>query len=68
MPIVSCHGVDGKATTPVALFRGGVVPIDAILADPTITDGFFHKITYGGIGDLGCLLLVIPLQKQKDGI
>ena len=51
---ISCHGVDGKATTPVALFRGGVVPIDAILADPTITDGYlFHKITYGGIGDIG---------------
>ena len=51
---ISCHGVDGKATTPVALFRGGVVPIDAILTDPTITDGYlFHKITYGGIGDIG---------------
>ena len=51
---IACHGVDGKATTPVALFRGGVVPIDAILADPTITDGYlFHKITYGGIGDIG---------------
>ena len=46
---ITCHGVDGKATK-----RGGVVPIDAILADPTITDGYlFHKITYGGIGDIG---------------
>ena len=52
---IACHGDDGKATTPVAIFRGGVLPIADILeADPSITDGYlFYKITYGGIGDVG---------------
>ena len=49
----SCHGEDGKAQTAVALFRGGVVPINTILKDKTITDGYlFYKITYGGIADV----------------
>ncbi len=50
---IACHGADGKSTTPVALFRGGVIPLDLILTDPTITDGYlFYKITYGGFGDV----------------
>ena len=66
---IACHGVDGKATTPVALFRGGVVPIDAILADPTITDGYlFHKITYGGIGDIGMPPFGYSTTEKESGI
>lgn len=52
---ITCHGADGASKTPVALFRGGVLPINTILSqDPTITDGYlFYKITYGGVGDVG---------------
>jgi mono/diheme cytochrome c family protein len=48
-----CHGADGEAKTTVALFRGGVLPLSAVLQDKTITDGYlYYKITYGGIADV----------------
>lgn len=51
---IACHGENGNSQTPVALFRGGVLPIGLLLtADSTITEGYlFYKITYGGIGDI----------------
>ena len=61
-----CHGDDGKAQTVVNYFRGGVLPLDQILQDKTITDGYlFYKITYGGIGDVSMPPFGYSLSEQE---